>query len=885
MLEQKKLEAINREIREIRHKLRKFQSKHHVSPEKQRRSPVQKIDKMENILNKSRSRSGPYAGLHHSQLDLIIGECLFSPLNYSPSVNYPPSSQKIIDKVHALKGTPHNEQDLPYDVEAAKKEFVTDVLKRKTKNILPQSSLSTSSLENSPVAAERQTSLSRQSANDSKPSSLPSIQNSSKEQHRSATVPTKKHQVKSETGNLKDGKAKVTRSPYLESMKKKEPAKVVRAAAKSSSRDSGEFDFLFDSGEKQMLAKVRREGSESRGGVKKEAPNTGGMRQVSSVDSQGSSSRRASAGSLEPLKGAPSRKSSLTTESNGKRRSADAAIIKNQSSMENPSADPQSAASVSALAVSEESQEQGYEDEFEEEVHPAEVESKGGSSSEALNEEREPLMSRPIEDALTDDRIVEVAKSASDDRPVDRNAARQETQPDTLEGEYLSASRDSPTDNSSSRRDSVRRPIQSAESNLGLRSAEDATSKNPLPPAMKSMSAAAHESQEEGYEDEFEEEFHPAEENPREESQLSKGTGGPAASQGSSSRRGSAGPLEPSEMVLSEMSGGAPKNIAATTWETPGAEAQLRAEPLMTSGSMVDSALMAQEEGYEDEFEEESRPLAGERREGASQDSFMENAVGDAMTDNAAATEASTARDQVDGIISMDIDSASTNNKTSNTTKENSKDAIVDDYQNDYEEDDFGENSSAVQGNSGPLVDDEQAHGRDINTTVDNQMQDSSTVHRTVGDLEQSIDDSLSYARPAPSESHHSDSPSNDAGDVLGDPYTAKKPPRILKRFSSDELESESDIMTPITTARNPRKSYDPSTVASTTSSVKTTNLEYYMLSRVDYQGSAASDDNNSVGSGGDEENAFSTTLETFIERQKSENIERLNSLPGGTFS
>lgn len=95
MIAKHKIEKINQQINEIKAKIKDFQIKNGVSPKKKPPSPTHRIDQMDSIISRSRNKLGSNGSLYHPQLDLVIGECIYSPLNYSPAENYPKSSEKV----------------------------------------------------------------------------------------------------------------------------------------------------------------------------------------------------------------------------------------------------------------------------------------------------------------------------------------------------------------------------------------------------------------------------------------------------------------------------------------------------------------------------------------------------------------------------------------------------------------------------------------------------------------------------------------------------------------------------------------------------------------------------------------------------------------------
>ena len=907
MLEQRKLEAINREIREIRQKLKRFQSRHQVSPKDvRRRSPVQRIEKVESILSRSKSKQSSYAGLHHSQLDLVIGECLFSPLNYSPAVNYPKSSQNIIHKVHALKGMPHSEQDLPYDVEVAKKEFVSEVLRRKPRNSFPQSSLSASSFNASPTDLDRRSSLSKHISDDPKSPSLPTIKNKGAEQKRAPTGPTTKPRSSSTSKRIANGTANVAKSsPYLESMKRKPPSK---AGKKSSSQDSDDFDFLFDAGEKRSLARTKTAGEgrtgKGEGGLRQGDMQSADIRTSPSQDSRekGLVTRRASSGSLEPLQMTSPRRESLSAEAKG-------SIQPSSTVEENPQLGKGLDHDSNLVSSEDDGKEEGYDDEFEDEI-PVSVEVGSNLARAVPNGEHTSVAVAPVQDRSSKDEVVGSGAIDVQDNShsfEDEVANQKEGQDEPSEVEEGSAMPHEKRKSSVSRRissgSSERFPLPSSQRPSLTTEAKDREQR-------AEADSSPGEIQDDGYDEEFEDET-------------------PFIVQQQNFPVKGAPVVEQSSEIINPINAAKSKNIgteaneidvvdkSCSSEEVAILESRLNAPPAVDGGSAsldtqrrnsaservssgsldllqmnyprkgsssaayevendiepnsrkIDNSDEAQGDRYDEDFEVDNFNTV-EKESAPTKDLSM------GMVDNDRISHSFNTANGADAAIKSDDKESEI--KVERPNKTNDDETAIDDVNaNEYGEDAFDEETVNVRKSSADSIDrkyfTESVHPSQIELQKSNSLK---------GDVDASS--SLTGAKRTPIESHGSDSQSNDAGDVLGDPYTVKKPPRIIKRFSSDELENESDILTPITTARNQRRSFDPSTVASTTSSIKTTNLEYYMNSRVDYQGSAASDDNNSIGSAGDDEQNFTRTLETFIERQKSENIERMNSLPGGLF-
>lgn len=95
-----RLDVINKQISDIKAKIREFQEQNRTIPpitSKQRApmSPSRPTRVPDSLTTKSKAELEPYGSLHHPKLDLIIGECLFSPLNYSPSSKYPKYSEEV----------------------------------------------------------------------------------------------------------------------------------------------------------------------------------------------------------------------------------------------------------------------------------------------------------------------------------------------------------------------------------------------------------------------------------------------------------------------------------------------------------------------------------------------------------------------------------------------------------------------------------------------------------------------------------------------------------------------------------------------------------------------------------------------------------------------
>lgn len=95
-----RLERINEQINDIKDKIRAFQINNNVTVKEQRqrqKSPCRKVVHINNMLLRARKALDlpPDSRLHHPQLDVIIGECLYSPLNYPPAMTYPKSSTKV----------------------------------------------------------------------------------------------------------------------------------------------------------------------------------------------------------------------------------------------------------------------------------------------------------------------------------------------------------------------------------------------------------------------------------------------------------------------------------------------------------------------------------------------------------------------------------------------------------------------------------------------------------------------------------------------------------------------------------------------------------------------------------------------------------------------
>jgi hypothetical protein len=260
MIAQKKLDNLNKQINEIKEKIRKFQVINNVgnSPvekHKRLRSPTRKVHRVESILSKTKSTMESRGGLHHSQLDLILGECLFSPLNYSPSISYPKSSKEIFEKVRSLKGQQHSPQDLPYDVEVARKVFVEDILKRKSKNALPHTSSTVSSTESLPH------SMMPPASGQGRPVSRAGIRGVPASKADAALPRIKSSRVPSAPA----AKAGLTTKKVVadSTTRRKNGGNPVRQRSKENSVGSGgkysfdsDYDFLFDSKEKKQMGKT-----------------------------------------------------------------------------------------------------------------------------------------------------------------------------------------------------------------------------------------------------------------------------------------------------------------------------------------------------------------------------------------------------------------------------------------------------------------------------------------------------------------------------------------------------------------------------------------------------------------------------------------------------
>ncbi len=92
--------------------------KHNIAKTKKRK-PVEHKNKLE---------------LHHPNLEYVYGQVLYSPYLTKPLDPYPQKTLKGVDKLNELKNKGYSkfkdipQGERPYDVKAAKKEFIKEVI-------------------------------------------------------------------------------------------------------------------------------------------------------------------------------------------------------------------------------------------------------------------------------------------------------------------------------------------------------------------------------------------------------------------------------------------------------------------------------------------------------------------------------------------------------------------------------------------------------------------------------------------------------------------------------------------------------------------------------------------------------------------------------------